>query len=168
MSERRKILIIGNKLHGKTTFARFLVNHLGDAECFSTSSYLIYRLGLITGASEREILTDKETFRPQLVKLGNAMCDVDPGCLVSICLWSSTQPNIIIDGVRRISEYDNVKAWFEHIFWIDRPTQELGLDNLELSAAHAHHTITNDGSLEDLDAQAKEWSKKLKCSAQQA
>ncbi len=162
MSDRHKILIIGNKLHGKTTFARFLVDHLGKAECFSTSSYLIYRLSLITGASQDEILRDKETFRPQLVKLGNAMCDVDPGCLVSICLWSSTQPITIIDGVRRISEYDNVKAWFEHIFWIERPKQELGLDNLELTTAHAHHTILNDGSLEDLNASAKAWSEKIR------
>ena len=157
MKEKLKILIIGNKLHGKTTFANFLCEEMGDAEAFSTSAYLIYRLSLIEGVSEQDILNDKETYRPKLIKLGNAMCDIDAGCLVSICLWSSKCQNVIIDGVRRISEFDNIKSWFDHVLWVDRPSQELGLDNLELESHHANTIIMNDGSLEDLKKKARDW-----------
>jgi hypothetical protein len=114
-------------------------------------------LSLLEGVSEEEILADKETYRPKLIKLGNAMCDVDAGCLVSICLWSSHCSNIIIDGVRRISEYNNIKDWFDHIIWVDRPAQPLGLDNLELTQEHASSVIHNHGDLNDLKEQAKKW-----------
>jgi hypothetical protein len=154
MTKRKKLLIIGNKLHGKTTFADFLCEILENAEAFSTSSYLIYRLGLITGASKEEILRDKETYRPQLVKLGNAMCDADAGCLVSICIWASKADTIIIDGVRRISEFSHVKDWFDHIIWVDRPSVPLGLDNLELTAKDADVVISNTGDLKDLQQSA--------------
>ena len=157
MIKKQKILIIGNKLHGKTTFAKFLCEYLKDAESFSTSSYLIYRLSLLEGVSESEILEKKEIYRPKLIPLGNAMCDADAGCLVSICLWSSRCANVIIDGVRRISEYDNVKGWFDHIIWVDRPSQPLGLDNLELTPEHANTIIKNHGSLEELKVLAQKW-----------
>jgi hypothetical protein len=157
MIKKQNILIIGNKLHGKTTFARFLCEILKDAESFSTSSYLIYRLSLLEGISEAEILAKKETYRPKLIKLGNAMCDADAGCLVSICLWSSHCSNIIIDGVRRVSEFNNIKSWFDHIIWIDRPSEPLGLDNLELTSDHGNSIIKNDGDLNDLKLQAKKW-----------
>lgn len=160
MSDSRKILIIGNKLHGKTTLANFMVDELGDAEAFSTSSYLVYRLSLIHGVSESEILADKEKYRPDLIKLGNAMCDADAGCLVSICLWSSRKKFIIIDGVRRVSEYERIKDWFDVIYWVDRPGQEGGLDNLELEAHHAHEVILNDGSLEDLKKKGADLARK--------
>lgn len=155
MKNSRKVLIIGNKLHGKTTLANFMVDHLGDAEAFSTSSYLIYRLSLLHGVSEEEILKDKEKYRPDLIKLGNGMCDADAGCLVSICLWSSSKEFILIDGVRRVSEYERIKDWFDLILWVDRPGQAGGLDNLELESHHAHRVILNDGSLEDLEATAE-------------
>jgi hypothetical protein len=131
-----------------------MVEALGDAEAFSTSSYLVYRLALVHGVSEEEILSDKERYRPELIKLGNAMCDADAGCLVSICLWSSSKKNIIVDGVRRVSEYERIKDWFDLILWVDRPGQEGGLDNLELEAHHAQKMVLNDGNLEDFRAKA--------------
>ena len=154
-------MIIGNKLHGKTTLANFLCEVLPKTEAFSTSSYLVYRQSLISGVSQEKILADKETYRPKLVTLGNAMCDADAGCLVSICIWASSADNVIIDGVRRISEFEHVKTWFDHIIWIDRPSQPLGLDNLELTPAHAHRVISNTGSLADLRQQSLELIKSL-------
>lgn len=162
MAESQKILIIGNKLHGKTTLAKMICQRLPSAESHSTSSYLVYRLGLLCGVSEEEILKDKETYRPKLVELGNAMCDADAGCLVSLCLWSARSDVVIIDGVRRFSEFNNVKDWFDHVIWIDRPEQPLGLDNLELGPEQGTEIIVNDGSLDDLKAKAEEFLLKTK------
>jgi hypothetical protein len=162
MKKSRKILIIGNKLHGKTTLANFMVEALGDAEGYSTSSYLVYRLSLIHGVSEEEILKEKEKYRPELIELGNAMCDADAGCLVSICLWSSSKEFILVDGVRRVSEYDRIKDWFDLVLWVDRPGQAGGLDNLELEEKHADRVVLNDGSLEDLKKVAENISKEIR------
>lgn len=161
MKKSRKILIIGNKLHGKTTLANFMVDFMGDAEAFSTSSYLIYRLSLLHGVSEETILEEKEKYRPELIELGNAMCDADAGCLVSICMWSSSKEYILIDGVRRISEYERIKDWFDLTLWVDRPGQAGGLDNLELEPHHADRVIVNDGSLEDFRATAEKLSAEI-------
>ncbi|MBF0196895.1 MAG: hypothetical protein HQL32_04265 [Planctomycetes bacterium] len=162
MKNKKKILVIGNKYHGKTTFAGFLKEALGDAEAYSTSSYLIYRLSLISGVSESVILSEKEKYRPELVKLGNAMCEADPGSLVSICLWAAQSEFILIDGVRRISEFDRVKDWFDEVIWMNRPSEPLGADNLELTSGHANRVILNDGSLEDLNKKAQQLAQELK------
>ncbi len=150
-----KILIIGRKFNGKTTFARMMKEALKDAETYSTSEYLVYRLALISGIQPKDVLADKERFRPELIRLGNTMCDVDPGCLVSICLWASRSQMVFIDGIRRICEYERVKDWFDRIYWIERPGLDEGLDNLELNSTHATHHIVNDGSMEDLRKKAK-------------
>lgn len=161
MNDPRKILVIGNKYHGKTTFARFLQQALGDAQSFSTSEYLVYRLSLLNGVSVADIHKEKEKYRPELIKLGNAMCNADAGCLVTICMWSCHKTFAIIDGVRRISEYTRVKDWFEQIIWINRPSEPKGLDNLELDESHANRIILNDGSLEELQAKAIEVAAEL-------
>lgn len=161
MKDSKKILIIGNKCHGKTTFANMIKKHSKSAEAFSTSSYLVYRLSLLNGVSEEEILNDKEKYRPELIKLGNAMCEADAGCLVSICLWSSHEDLIIIDGVRRMSEYSRVSDWFDEIIWINRPAEPLGQDNLELDESHGTITIMNEGSLEDLEKKAVQFIEKV-------
>lgn len=157
----KKIMLIGNKLHGKTTLARFLRDELASAQCYSTSDFLIYRLAQMDGTDIETILADKEKYRPQLVKLGNSLCDVDPGCLVSICLWSCHSDFAIIDGIRRVSEYDKVRSWFDRIYWIDRPGIEKGLDNLELESRHADEIVKNHGNLEDLKRSAAKIARQL-------
>ncbi len=154
----QRILIIGRKGHGKTTFAGFLKQALGDAQTFSTSEYLVHRLALIHGTTEAKILAAKERYRPEMIVLGNAMCDVDPGCLVSICLWACHKECAIIDGIRRVSEYKRVRKWFEHVLWIERPGIPEGLDNLELTHRHAQEIIVNDGSLADLREKARRYA----------
>ena len=160
-SEQKKILIIGNKCHGKTTFANYLSNALGDAENHTTSAYLVYRLGLIKDLSTDEILARKEDFRSELIDLGNTMCEADPGCLVSLSLWAAQSKWVIIDGVRRISEFDKVKEWFNYVIWINRPAEPIGLDNLELTAEIADQIVMNDGDLAKLETLAIEKSKEL-------
>lgn len=160
-SEQKKILIIGNKCHGKTTFANFLSKALGDAENHTTSAYLVYRLGLIKSMTTEEILAKKEDFRKELIELGNAMCEADPGCLVSLSLWAATSKWVIIDGVRRISEFDKVKDWFDYVIWIDRPDEPIGLDNLELTKDMADIHIMNDGDLAKLEQLAQLKAKEL-------
>lgn len=161
MEDQKKILIIGNKYHGKTTFANFLCSALGDARAYSTSSYLIFRLSLINGISTEAILKDKEKYRSELILLGNKMCDADAGCLVSICLWSCQQRYALIDGVRRNSEFSKVKDWFEKIVWINRPSEPIGLDNFELNTSQADVIIQNTGSLDDLKAEAEKFAKTI-------
>jgi hypothetical protein len=160
-SDQKKILIIGNKCHGKTTYANYLSEALGDAENHTTSSYLVYRLGLIKGMTSEEILAQKEDFRQELIDLGNAMCEADPGCLVSLSLWAATSKWVIVDGVRRISEFEKVKDWFDHVIWIDRPAEPIGLDNLELTRDMASEFILNDGDLAKLKKTAQLKSKEL-------
>jgi hypothetical protein len=157
MEKNKKLLIIGNKYHGKTTFANFIVKHTQKTEAFSTSSYLVYRLSLINNISEEQILKEKEKYRPDLIELGNAMCNADAGCLVSICLWSSSADTVIIDGVRRISEFSRVSTWFDKVVWIYRESEPIGKDNLELTEKDATDVILNNGSLEDLEEKAKKF-----------
>jgi len=159
MNQAKKILIIGNKYHGKTTFANFLVKHTQQSEAFSTSSYLVYRLSLINNVSEANILKEKEKYRPDLIELGNAMCAADAGCLVSICLWSSSKKTTIIDGVRRQSEFSRVSDWFDHIVWVFRESESIGKDNFELAETDANISILNDGDLDNLESKAKEFIK---------
>lgn len=160
-SKQRKILIVGNKFHGKTTYANFLAKALGDAENHSTSSYLVYRLGLIKGLTSEEILANKEEHRSDLIDLGNAMCDADPGSLVSLSLWAAQSQTVIIDGVRRISEFEKVKDWFDHIWWMDRPNSDFGVDNLELTADMTDEVIVNDKDLAHLEKLAQKKAKQL-------
>ena len=111
--------------------------------------------------SPEEILADKETHRDELIKLGNAMCDADPGCLVSLSLWASQKKTVIIDGVRRISEFEKVKTWFDQIIWIDRLDANFGVDNLELTPDMADEVIKNDKDLDHLEKLAIEKAKSL-------
>lgn len=161
-SSQKKILIIGNKCHGKTTFANFLSKALGDAENHTTSSYLVYRLALIKGVTTDDILNDKEAHRDDLIDLGNAMCEADPGCLVSLSLWAAKSKYVIIDGVRRISEFEKVKDWFDHVIWIDRSHQDFGVDNLELTQDMADEVILNNQDLPYLEQLAQAKAKEIR------
>lgn len=158
----KKFLIIGYKCHGKTSFAHFLQSALGEAQAFSTSDYLIYRLALLKGVDEAVLRREKEKYRADLIDLGNLMCEADAGCLVSMCLWACHKEVAIIDGVRRLSEYDNVKNWFDRIIWIRRPQKYDGKDNLQLTAEHAHEVIENDGDLKALEKKAQDFAKRWK------
>ena len=149
-----KFLIIGRKRNGKGEFSKYLSQHLGNAETTGTSGYLVYRLSLILGISEAEVYSDKEKYRMALIDLGNSMCDADPGCLVSIALWGIDSKHIIVDGVRRVCEFEVVKDWFDVVIWVERPGENSGNDNCELGPKDAHIVITNAGSLTDLNRSA--------------
>ena len=146
-----KILIIGRKRNGKSELAKALVRHLDDAVSVGTSEYLIYRLALIHGITEEAIYNLKERYRPELIKLGNDMCDTDPGCLVSIALWGVDSKHVIVDGVRRTCEYEVVRPWFDLVIWVDRPDIDDREDNCELNMSHADHVVSNTGNLTDLN-----------------
>ena len=150
-----KILVIGRKLNGKGEFARALSKHIPNSVSIGTSAYLVHRLALIHGLTEEDILADKEHYRPELIDLGNKMCDVDPGCLSSLCLWYAHGAPVIVDGVRRQCEFDRVKDWFDMIIWVERPDVEEGFDNFDLQPEWADIIIYNVGSLIDLDRKAK-------------
>ncbi|MBF0245861.1 MAG: hypothetical protein HQL31_11440 [Planctomycetes bacterium] len=158
----KKILIIGEKFHGKTTFAGFLKKALGEAESFSTSSYLVFRLSLLKGVEVSEILRRKDEFRRELAELGDRLCGVDAGCLVAISLLACRSPVGIIDGIRRISEFEAVKDWFDDILWIRRPLLSDQNDNLELSESNAHEVIENIGSLDELRTKAERYAEKIR------
>ena len=157
-----RILVIGNKLNGKGVFVNALASFLSGVTTISTSNYLVYRLSIMKGVTEEHILQNKEEYRPELIELGNKMCDVDPGCLVSICLWASNTQYTIVDGVRRTCEFDRVKDLFDLTIWVERPSQEIGYDNCELKSNHADMLVMNDGTIDNLIGQAHKIAVSLK------
>jgi hypothetical protein len=166
-----KILIVGRPHSGKTTFGTELANLL-EASKFATSDPLIHNLALSLEIPETDIRKDKETYREDLIALGNKLCDTDDGIIVKTCLFAhqvSGKENFVVDGVRRTSEFDSVKHLFDHIFYIERDNHSME-DNFEL-----HHlkdeadaidnviVIENKGATPAyLVQQARNWAEILK------
>lgn len=155
------ILVIGRKRNGKGEFCKALTQHMAGATHCWTSAYLVYRMSLKLGLPEETILSRKESYRPALIELGNQMCDTDPGCLVSIAMFQVVTPHIIVDGVRRINEFEKVSDWFDYIVWVERPGADDGDDNCELTADVADAVVTNSGSLHDLNREAAHFAEWL-------
>lgn len=149
-----RIMVIGPKLNGKGAFSAALRDVLYDCDHVSTSNYLVHRVAQIHGLEPEDILAHKEDYRQELIDLGNRMCDIDPGSLVSICLFKSTTEHIIVDGVRRENEFNRVKDWFDMIIYVERKSQPFGPDNFELWPDQADVVIENNGSLAELDDKA--------------
>lgn len=147
-------MIIGPNHHGKTTFANMLARHLGYAKVCSTGDYLVYRVALEKGIAEDEVCARKEEFRKELVRMGDALCNANPGELVAVSLYGVKTDFAVVEGVRRVSELQCVRDWFDCIVWVHRPDTDPGQDNLELDEAHTTETIVNDGSLSDLETKA--------------
>lgn len=145
------ILVIGRKRNGKGEFSKALTRHLPDSVHVGTSEYLVHRMAVIEGVQEYDILDDKEKYRMALIQLGNDMCDVDPGCLVSIAMWGVKSKHVIVDGVRRICEFEAVKDMFDLVIWVERNGVDDHLDNCELERHHADHVVSNGGDLLDLN-----------------
>ena len=151
-----KVLVIGRKRNGKGEFSSALGRHIPDCDVRWTSQYLVHRLALINGFREEVITSNKEYFRDDMIALGNKMCDVDPGCLVSICLFGSRNKNVIVDGVRRVSEFEAVKDWFDTIVWVERPDIEIDEDdNMELNKTMADKVVFNTGTIQELNIKAR-------------
>jgi len=162
MSNHCKILLIGQPFHGKSTFGNFLKEALGEAQAFSTSSYLVYRLSLMEGIPVNEIIAHKEQYRPKLIALGNAMCGADPACLVGICLWACQARFALIDGIRRMSEFNASRAWFDEIIWVERTDAPPSKERVEMNQEHATLVIHNQGNLEKLQQDAIQLAESLK------
>lgn len=152
-----RILIIGKKRNGKGEFAKALLRHLPSAVSVGTSEYLVHRLAQILSVTPDEIYSNKEKYRLQLIDLGNDMCEVDPGCLVSICLFKAGDAeHVVVDGVRRTCEFERVREWFDLIIWVHRPHADDGFDNCELTTGDADLLVLNDGGLYELNRRALE------------
>ena len=163
-----KILIVGKPHSGKTTFGSELAN-LIEASKFATSDPLIHNLAITLEIPEKDIREDKESYRGDLIALGNKLCDTDDAIIVKTCLFAhqfSGKKNFVVDGVRRNSEFNAVKHMFDRIFYIEREDHDME-DNFELhhlknSGARNVTVIKNKGkTTEYLLQQAKNWAETL-------
>jgi hypothetical protein len=153
----KKILIVGRNKNGKTTFANYLVELMGNATAMSTSGPLVRALCERDGLCESEVLADKAAFRVPLAEIGNEMCASDSGALVKECLADCDTEIAIIDGARRLEEVTSTKDLFDKIVWIERPVDTDSNDNLAFGSEVADIVIDNDGDLLDLKKKAFEF-----------
>jgi len=166
-----KILIIGRARHGKTTTATALRKQLTKKDFkvgnYATSQFLIHRLSEVLHVPLKQIEDNKNEYRPRLIELGNLLCDLDPGILASICLFTSKKANddvAIVDGVRRKNEYDRVKEYFDLILYVERKIDTIK-DNFELDHVKDIAStiyLENDGTQEDLENKISQIIENLK------
>lgn len=169
-------IIIGPPHHGKTEL-RKIVSEITSLKGESTSeviySFLAHRRK-VPVADLKAI--PKEVLRPELIEAGDFLVglkeslaapaidpEIDqivyrvPSALIRTLYVSGFN---VIDGVRRRQELTdaiNHLTWNgvrSVVIWVTRPGAETVADNTELTAADATDIIFNDGTLEDLRAQA--------------
>lgn len=165
----RKILVIGPRGHGKTTFCGFLSDMLLNCLHIPTSRFIMHRVAERNGVqlpchTDKSYEETKDMLRTKLIEMGNTLCDLDPGILVSICTYAgliNKADTVIVDGVRRKIELDAVRKIFDHIIYLDRPGHEEGFDNFELFPDDADIYIANDGDEPSLYSKAIAFREKI-------
>ena len=151
-----KILIIGEQGSGKTTLRSMLAEMFPEMAHFSTSDFIISLMSDQTLDTIDHIRRHKEQFRPEMVNIGNKLCDAYAGVLVSACLFAAKTMGreVTLDGVRRINEFEAVADNFDLILYIERegnePSKE---DNFELQGYKTDSRVTiveNNGEPKDM------------------
>lgn len=163
-------LIIGLPRHGKTEVGKAIADVLKCGRgSTSTAVYwgLAYEwshtLGIdVLTAFTQLVATPKEQLRPDLVRVGNAMCEKNPAAL---SLWLVDNGNYVIDGIRRRSELDytrKVLAERGHkveVWWVYRtPPPERIEDNTEVQWTDAEVNFSNHfQTVEELQAAVRKF-----------
>lgn len=158
-------LIIGLPRHGKTEVGKAMAEVLGCGRgSTSTPVYMALaaewsaNLGIpVLDAFHNLLALPKEQIRPDLVRVGDALCKENPAAL---SLWLVDNGNYVIDGIRRRSELDytrKVLAERGHkvtVCWVWRePPPPTISDNTEVTAADASCGIFNNyETVEELHA----------------
>lgn len=168
------ILICGPAGHGKTTAREILckLTHLKGGSC---SDVVYHYLALLRGVSVEDLRKeDKETLRPELIKVGNWLCGDDveleaaksedapkpedvyrvPSSLIRTLYHNGRN---VIDGVRRKKELTNS---IEHLAWngvrvltiyVSRTDGPTIADNTEDLSVDCDELLVNDGTTEELE-----------------
>jgi len=168
------ILICGPAGHGKTTAREALckLTHLKGGSC---SDVVYHYLALLRGVSVEDLRKeDKETLRPELIKVGNWLTGDDveleaaksadppkpedvyrvPSSLIRTLYHNGRN---IIDGVRRSRELTHS---IEHLAWngvrvltiyVSRTDGPAIADNTEDLSSRCDEHVLNDGTTEDLE-----------------
>ncbi len=145
-----KILIIGKRNSGKTTFSNLLAEKNRNWKSISTSDIIRYFLAQELNITEEEIIKNKEIYRIQLVNKGNEISKNNPAFIVEKALQCAN----IVNGVRLLKEYLAVEHFFDFVFYISRPQYELNTDdNFEIfpDKINYHLHINNSKDLENLN-----------------
>lgn len=116
--KQQVIAIGGKKLSGKGALINQLLMAFDPTPwgvCSITAILLNEAASHITRAtgvnvSPQDLLKDKEKYRPYLIKLGNSREADDPAKMLKTALFTTQEkPRIILDSLRRASEYHYAK-----------------------------------------------------------
>lgn len=146
-------VICGKARAGKTTVAEHLTRMVQargvEFTYGETSSVLVDAAAAELGISSDVILADKETHRPRLIELGNAICEGDPAALART-LFSAGHS--VVTGVRRLGELRKLREDFPGIvvLWVERDVP-LVRDNREIEPVDCDVFIDNNGPLSAID-----------------
>lgn len=145
--------ICGKARAGKTTVAKSLARVVQargvDFTFEETNSVLVEAVAKRAGISPSEVLALKEEYRPELIQLGNAMCEKDPAALARRIFQDG---HSIAIGVRRLKELETIRHDFPSVMviWVERDVPTI-TDNREIEPENCDLIIDNNGTLADVD-----------------
>lgn len=163
-----RVLVVGPRGSGKTTFTLMLRNELDCCAWFETGEALIQFYARVSvGTSDRErvveklahIRTHKDSYRRDLIEMGDVLREIDPAGLIRYGFGKAP----IVAGARRRSELNAYCAagrtpGIDSEILIEICKDGCAPDNYELSGAHsdpwkfftATIQVPNNGDREDL------------------
>ena len=165
------IIFSGKQYSGKDTVAKILLEEMPEYNRFAMGDVIKLEYGRQKGLTYEEIESNKATYRPDLIALGNWGRAQDPDYWLKKII--SQDGNIIVTDVRVQHEYDIFKAAGAISIRVEasRETRasrgelvgetditEIGLDNIK----DWDYVIENDADYETLKANSYELIKKLK------
>jgi len=143
--------IVGLPNSGKEIAANLLATFL-QAPRASSSSIIFDALAAQRGVPRWELeASPKSVLRPELERVGDALCEADPACLVAPLLKRGVR---VIHGVRRRNELRAARAEAIQmglspvVVWLDRRSNNF--DNTEITRGDADYTIKNYGTVGQL------------------
>ena len=144
MPTQFSFFIIGQYGAGKSLFGELIASGVGVPR--ASTCYIVYEeLARQRGVQRWELEScPKEEILGDLVRVGNALCDVDPSALVAPLLERGVR---VIDGIRRPGELKAARqaaracGLWPIVVWVDRHTSVK--DNTEVTAADADYVISN-------------------------
>jgi hypothetical protein len=170
------IFVVGAPSSGKSTFSSTLsrltgFTHSDTGHELAKILARIYMAGDDSVSKVRfemrveNISRKKPFYRPQLIELGNALCDANPMALIKLCMWAR-----IISGVRRFNEaasYINSKgAGSPDDLWVlIKRRDHAEIDNFEADAFERSGLITDTldcGSMNDVVESAEKFAARIK------
>lgn len=179
-----RIFVVGPRGSGKTTFTLLLRNELDCCPWFEMGHALLGFLARVKVGSDDPVRVNeqrnyirkhKDSFRADLIAMGDVLREVDPAGLIRYGFQTSP----IVTGVRRKCEMDAYCAGgrargADYEFLIELCRDGCALDNYELAGAHsdpwkyftATIQIPNNGDIEDLRKWARLAAKSVRSVAQ--